>query len=134
MRVEWKAEETPEFFRALYRAERDGKLKERLQALWLLRRGWSATQVAAVIGVHYRTIHRWAQWYREGGLAEALSRRQGGEGRKSHLDVEETVLLGLEIKDGAFDSAADVRDWIEAQCGVSYTMPGVYSLMKRMRE
>ena len=62
LRVEWNAEDTPEFFRALYRAERDGKLKERLQALWLLRRGWTATQVAAVVGVHYRTVHRWVRW------------------------------------------------------------------------
>lgn len=77
LRVEWGEDETSEFFRALYRAERDGKLKERLQALWLLRRGWTAMQVAAVVGVHYRTVYRWARWHRDGGLAELLSRRQG---------------------------------------------------------
>ena len=132
LRVEWGNEETPEVFRTLYRAERNGKLKERLHALWLLRLGWTARQVAAVLGVHYRTVHRWVRWYRDGGLAEVLSHRQGGSGRKSYLDNDEMTLLGWEVESGCFGTAKDVRDWIEAECGVRYTMPGVYSLIRRL--
>ena len=132
MKVEWGAEETPEFFKALYRTERDGKSKEKLQALWLRRRGWMATQVAAVVGVHYCTVHRWVRRYRDGGLAEALSRRQGGGGRKPYLDGDEMTLLKLEMEKGDFDTAKDVRDWIETRFGVRYSMPGVYSLLKRL--
>ena len=100
--------------------------------MWLLRRGWTGTQVASVVGVHYRTVHRWVRWYREGGLGEVRIRRQGDRGRNSYLDGEETALLELEIKEGVFDTAKELRDYIEKQCGVSYTMPGVYSLRKRL--
>lgn len=132
MKVEWGAEETPEFFKALYRAERDGKTKEKLQALWLLRLGWKATQVAAVVGVHYCTVHRWVRCYRDGGLPEVLSRRQGNGGRKSYLDGDDMTLLKWEIEKGDFGTAADARDYIETQFGVRYSMPGMYSLLKRL--
>ena len=133
MRMNWGTEETPEFFRALYRAERDGKTKERLQALWLLRQGWTATQVAAVIAVHPRTVHRWARWHRDGGLAEVLARRQGGGGRKPYLDDEEMTLVGWEVESGRFDTAKDVRNYIDTQCGKPYSMSGVYSLLRRIK-
>lgn len=67
------------------------------------------------------------------GWPSCCPARQGGGGRKSYLDSDEMTLLGWEVKTGDFDSAKDVRNWIEAQCGVRYTMPGVYSLMKRVK-
>ena len=62
-----------------------------------------------------------------------LSRRQGGSGKKSYLDSDEMTLLGWELESGCFGTAKDVRDYIEAQCGVRHTMPGVYSLIRRVR-
>ena len=61
-----------------------------------------------------------------------LSRRQGGGGRKSYLYGDELALLGWEVESGGFGTAKDVRNYIETQCGVRYTMPGVYSLIKRL--
>ena len=132
LRMEWDERDTPEALKGLYRAEMDGKMKERLHGLWLLRSGRTITDVSDVIGVHYSTVQRWVSWYRNGGLNEVLSRRQGDCGRQPYLDDDEMTLLEWELEEGRFDTAADVRDWIEAQCDVSYTVPGVYSLMKRI--
>ena len=59
--------------------------------------------------------------------AEVLSRRQGGSARKSYLDNDGTTLLEGEVESGYFGTTKDVRDYIETQCGLRYTMPGVYS-------
>ena len=132
LRVEWDERDTPEALKAAYRAEQDGRRKERLHALWLLRSDWAATRVATAIGVHYTTVQRWVEWYRLGGLNEVLSRRQGDCGRQPYLDDDERTLLEWELEEGVFDTAADVREWIEVECDVNYTMPGVYSLLKRL--
>jgi transposase len=69
---------TAEELLARYRAERDGRLARRWQALWLLRQGRPMQQVAATVGVAYRTIQEWVGWYRAGGLEEVAGRRHGG--------------------------------------------------------
>lgn len=48
------------------------------------------------------------------------------------MSKDEIVLLVWETETGRFATAADVRDWIEMECGVRYTVAGVYSLMKRL--
>ena len=113
--------------------EQDGRAKKGLRSLWLLRSDWTVKRVSAALGVHYTTVQRWVKWYRTGGLDKMASRRRGGYGRQPYLDDDDLTLLAWEIKAGAFDTAEDVRDWIETQCGVRYTMPGVYSLMKRLK-
>ena len=61
-----------------------------------------------------------------------VSRRQGGDGRKLYLDNDEMALLEWELESNGFGTAKDVRNYIETQCGVRYTIPGVYSLIKRL--
>ena len=61
-----------------------------------------------------------------------LSRRQGSGGRKPFLDSDEMTLLGWEVESGRFGTAKDVGNYIDTQCGKTYSMPGVYSLLKRL--
>jgi transposase len=75
-RVVW--EHGAEELFARYRTERDGRLARRWQALWQLRQGRSMHQVAATVGVAYRTVQEWVGWYRAGGLDEVARRRHGG--------------------------------------------------------
>jgi transposase len=53
--------------------------RKRLQVLWLVRRGRTATAAATEVGVGQRTVLRWLDWYRAGGL-EAVLRRVPGPG------------------------------------------------------
>ena len=132
-RMKWSDKDTPEVLKAAYLSESNSTIRMRLQALWMLRRGMKIGEVAFTLDIHYRTVHRWVNWYRKGGLDEVRVRRQGGEGRKSYLDSDEITLLKWELESGSLGSGKDVRDWVEAQCGVRYTIPGVYSLMKRAK-
>ncbi len=70
--VVWAAEDTAAALHARYRAEAVIEVRTRLHALWLLRRGEPPVAVAAAVGVGLRSVHRWLQWYREGGLVKGI--------------------------------------------------------------
>jgi len=132
-RVEWREEDTAEALRAATRRERDGRARERLRGLWLLRTGRSLEEAAAALGVDYRTVQRWVAWYRAGGLTPLRERRQGGSGPAPRLSPEQEQRLAEEVATGAFRTAGEIRDWIAAEFDVEYRVGGVYSLLDRLR-
>src|SRR5216110_89336 len=130
--VEWRAEETAEALRRAYRAEADGEVRTRLHGLWLVRRGQRLAEVAQVVGVHPRTGQRWVRWYREAGLAAVRARKRGGSGAAAWLTAEQQAAVLEQAATGAFHTAADVRQWIREQFGLSYRPKGIYRLLKRL--
>jgi transposase len=131
--VEWQAEDTVTALRAAYQAEAVGAIRQRLHGLWLLRSGWRLGAVADALGVHYRTVQRWVDWYRAGGVAAVRARRMGGCGQPSRLAAEAEVAVAAAVATGRFRTAAEVRDWIAAVYGVRYRPGGIYSLLERLR-
>ena len=130
--MDWRTEDTPEALKAAYLAERDGTLRSRLHGLWLLRLGRQLSEVASVVGVHYRTVQSWVGWYRQAGVQEVLSHKKGGRGTPRYLSTEEERGLAQEVSEGRFKTAGEIRDWIESEYEVSYKPGGVYSLLKRL--
>ena len=131
--IEWRAEDTAEVLRAAYRVEKDPVARSRRQALWLLRTGRSLAEVAAVVGVGYRTVQRWAAWYRRGGPAAVTAPRAGGHGHPARLSPEQQAELAEQVATGRFRTAGEIRDWIAAEFGVAYQVSGVYDLLERLR-
>ncbi len=132
-RIEWRAEDTAEALQAAYRAERRVDQRQRLQGLWLLRTGRSLKEVAAVLGVHYRTVQRWVAWYRDGGRVAVTAPRAGGHGQPALLTPEQQAQVAEQVAMGRFRTAAEVRDWIAAEFGAEYKVGGVYDLLARLR-
>lgn len=120
---------------ALYQAERDGKLRQRYHALWLLRlRQHTLDEIAALLGVHPSTLLAWIRWYRDGGLAEVTAHRVGRAGGvQAWLTLEDCAILAAYATTGMFRSIAEVRHWVEDYFGVSYTYGGMRSLLARYR-
>jgi transposase len=132
--MRWREEDTEEVLRAAYRAEQRVDVRQRLQALWLLRSGErKLDEVATVVGVHYRSVQYWVAWYREGGLAAVRSHRIGGYGQTSRLTPEQQEQLAQEVETGRFHNATAIRAWVAETFGVSYTEGGMYSLLERLR-
>ena len=132
--VAWRDEDTEEALRTAYRAERDPALRQRVQALWLLRGDTRLVgAVASVIGVEYRTVQRWVGWYRTGGLAAVRSHRLGGPGQPPRLTPEQQEQVAKEVETGRFRSAATIRVWITETFGVTYSEGGMYTLLARLR-
>jgi transposase len=132
--VLWGDEDTEAALRAAYRAEQRAEVRPRLHALWLLRSGKRQMgEVAAVIGVNYRSVQRWVAWYREGGLPMVRSHRMGGYGQTPRLTAEQQAHLAQEVETGRFRHALAIRAWVAETYGVTYTEGGMYSLLERLR-
>jgi transposase len=129
----WREDDTEEALRTIYRAERDGALRSRLHALWLLRSGKARGAVAGALGVHYRSVQRWVAWYRQGGVAAVRGHRMGGVGQPAFLTEGAQAEIADAVASGRFRAAADIRDWIAEAYGASYTVGGVYTLLARLR-
>ncbi len=132
--VTWRDEDTEEVLRATYRAERRVDVRQRLQALWLLRSGnRRMDEVAAVVGANYRTVQRWVAWYRDGGLEVVRSHRMGGYGQTPRLTEEQQEQLAQEVATGRFRNTVAIRAWVAETFGVTYTEGGMYSVLERLR-
>jgi transposase len=88
--------------------------------------------VAAALGVHYRTVQRWVDWYRAGGLAAVRAHRMGGHGQPALLSAEAQVAVADAVATGRFRTAAEVGDWIAETYGVRYRPGGLASLLQRL--
>lgn len=132
--VAWAEEDSEETLRAVYRAERRVDVRQRLQALWLVRSGTRRIdEVAAVVGANYRTVQRWVAWYRNGGLDLVRAHRMGGSGQTPRLTLEQQEQLAAEVAIGRFRNAIAIRAWVAETFGVSYTEGGMYTLLERLK-
>jgi transposase len=57
----------------------------------------------------------------------------GGRGRDPFLSPAAAAEVAAEVETGRFGTAAEIRAWIEAEYGATYTPAGAYSLLKRLR-
>ncbi len=73
--VAWQ--ESAEELERQYRAERDVERRKRLGALWRVRVGDRVADAGRILGVGERTVARWLEWYRAGGLGEVRRRIPG---------------------------------------------------------
>ena len=55
LRIDWRAEDSPEALKASYQGEQDIILRTRLHGLWLVRSGWQLGAAARAVGVHQRS-------------------------------------------------------------------------------
>lgn len=116
---------------SLYQQEHDGPLRSRLHALWLLRQGRSLQETATTVGVAYRTVQQWLAWYRTGGVMAVRRHRKGGRGQRARLSAEQQAQLLAHIATGACYTAQDAISWLAVQFGVTYTVSGMYDLLRR---
>jgi transposase len=130
--VEWAGEDDAARLYARYRRERRADVRPRLHGLWLVRAGRSAREAAEVLGVHERTVTRWLEWYRAGGLAAVEGRHAGGQGAPSFLTPAQREELAAEVATGRFRTAAQIRAWVAERWGVAYTEGGMYALLQRL--
>jgi transposase len=131
--VDWRTEDTPAALKAAYQKEDEGAIRQRLHGLWRLRSGWRLGAVAAALGVHYRTVQRWVDWYRDGGVATVRARRMGGHGQPAKLSAEAQAVVADTVATGRFRTAAEVGDWIAETYGVRYRPGGLAGLLARLR-
>jgi transposase len=90
--------------------------------------------VSAIIGVHYRTVQDWLNWYRAGGINAVLAHRHGGHsGPARRLSAEQEAELKRKADAGEMRSIADGVKWAQESHQVSYTYWGMRHVFHRLK-
>jgi transposase len=117
-----------------YRAERDVQRRKCWHVLWLVRRGRTAPATATEAGGGVRTVLRWLDWYRAGGLAEILRRvpGHGARGLTCWLSPEHQAALLAQCRRGAFRTSGEAQRWVHREFGVRSRYEGLPTLLPRL--
>jgi transposase len=129
----WRTEDTAEALHDRYRRESNPLVKTRLHALWLLRQGRTLQETVTLVGVAYRSLQRWLDWYRLDGLATVCAHTGRSPGRERWLSPEQEDALCAHLTEGGTLSAADARAYLSETHGVTYTPGSIYTVLARLR-
>src|SRR5947208_6102309 len=106
------------------------RIFQRLSAVLWIDEGRSREVVSDLLGVSTRQVGQWLRISRNKGLDELCTLHyQGDPGRLGPAQVER---ISQEIETGVFHNAEQIRTWIEATFGVTYSSTGVKDLLRRI--
>jgi transposase len=112
-----------------------GGLRDRIQMVVLAIQGTTAQDIAVALSSSRRTVQAWVYRYNAQGL-DGLADRRGGNHRHLTPTQEKKLCayIDREAKDphGGIRRGEDLRQWIEQQFGILYTLTGVYELLHRL--
>jgi transposase len=130
--IPWRPEDTVEALHDRYRRESNPLVKTRLHALWLLRQDRTLQETVTLVGVAYRSLQRWLDWYRRDGLATVCQHTGRSPGRVRWLSPEQEAALCAHLAEGDTFVAADARAYLIASHGVTYTPGSMYTVLARL--
>jgi len=128
-----KIKEDLDFLIRLEKETKHKKLSQRLQMLIILKKNPKLTlkEVCNFIPVHYSTLVRWWNYYKEGGLEKLLDWKVEGYKVKMTKEQEEEFLK--ELEKGEFETQQEMIIWIEERYGIKYSQQGISDLLKRLK-
>ena len=119
---------------ALVEITRDGteedRVSRRANAILLLDKGWSFTEIAEALFIDDSTIRLWLKEFQDGGVeALVLFALKGGTGALSPLQIDELRAWAAETLPA---STTEVGQFIRERFGVDYGRSGLIKLMNRI--
>lgn len=114
------------------KSESNPHLARRWQALHMLRLGRSVSETAETVGVAYRTVEYWLEWYREGGISEVTRHRRGrGKSLSSkEPNASQIEILLKEARTNGFSSQRAAIAWMAEHHGVTITPSNMSRLFR----
>jgi transposase len=108
----------------------DRRVYQRLTAVLAVAADKTRDEVADLLGVSLSQLGEWLRIYRNEGLDALCEVHNKGDPGK--LKPNQVSQLKEQVSTGCFRSSDQIRDWIEATFGVSYSASGVKDLLKRI--
>jgi transposase len=112
------------------RQAQDRRVYQRLSAVLWSDDGRTREEIAELVGVSTRQVGQWLRIFRNKGLDELCTLHY--EGDPGRLGPAQVKRLKQEIETGVFHNADQIRTWIEATFGVTYSPSGVKDLLRRI--
>lgn len=123
--------------RRMARAQRDARMRIRLQGVVLAAQGRPAEEIAKALDVSRRVVQKWVHRYNRSGV-EGL-RHRPGQGRRERLTLEERTRLCGCIEAGPRKEdevctlrGRDLQRILKQEFGKLYHLNGVYALLHRL--
>src|SRR5260370_22704930 len=108
----------------------DRRVYQRLTAVLAVAAGKTREEVAELLGVSLSQLGEWFRVFRNEGL-EALCEIHN-KGDPGNLNPKQIAQLKAQVSTGCFHNADQIRHWIEATFGVTYSSTGLKDLLKRV--
>ncbi len=126
--------ESVEELKELLGQQRQGRRKERVQALYWLKSEQVSDlpTVAQLLGRHLATVYRWMERYRAGGLARLLELDYVHRGRPSVLPEAARAALKARLAqpEGGFASYKAIQTWLAEKFGLELAYPTLHRLVR----
>jgi len=123
--------------RRLARSQSGARMRIRMQAIVLAKRGRTAVEIAETLGVSRRPVQEWVRRYNRAGV-NGLARRSG-QGRRGKLSPEERDRFVARIESGPQPNdqvctlrGRDFQRILEKEFGTLYRLSAVYALLHRL--
>jgi transposase len=111
------------------------RLRARVQAIALLKKGWRQEAVAEAVGASVRSVQDWITRYNDGGIEELKEKPRSGAPPKLKDSVQfvERVLGGPDPqRDGSVTWTGIVLQRVlKKEFNAEYSLPGVYVVLRR---
>jgi transposase len=103
-----------------HRAERDGRVRDRIKAVLLKSEGWTNKAIGQALRIHPETVVQHLQdWIQE----EKLKPENGGS--QSHLNEQQTQALEQHLQEKTYLKVSDICGYVAQTWQVIYTVSGM---------
>lgn len=129
-----EAHDTAEELRNAMKAERDGRVRDRIRGVMLAKQGRIAKEVAVELGVSPRAVQDWIRWYNEGGLKNLPDAPRSGQPRKCAREkfdaIRKRILEGPKPDDKACTlRGPEIQRLLAREFGVVMELSSTYNLL-----
>jgi len=116
--------------RLAHREIRDQRKADRLKAVYLLGKGWSAAQVSEALLVDDDTVRNWFKRYQEQGQEGLIKWSVGGS--QGYLSAEQQTLFRLHLEGQLHSTSAEAGEYLQRHTQVCYKPRGLTGLLNRL--
>lgn len=89
------------------------------------------SDLGAMLGCSERSLQRWWESYRSGGI-DALLRTDGPQrGKPRRISDDTLASLQQKLEVDGFSELKDAQQWLQQEHGVSYSRSGLWNLLRR---
>jgi len=130
--VHIKIRESVEELEGLVRQQKNARLKERIQALYLIKsQEMKVSAIAKILGKHRGTVHRWLADYRQGGIKAVVEFGTSSGRRRAIPDwAVSSLKQQLEQPEGGFQRYTQIQKWLDITLGVEAEYATVHHLAR----
>jgi len=128
----------PQQLQKLYRSETNARLARRIHGVYLASKGLTCPQIMEITGSARRTIQQWVAKYNTGGIKALKDSPRCGAPTKLSQKQQQAFCKRIEAGPTEQDRTSVlngpvIREILEQEFGVSYSLRGVYCLLHRLR-